>query len=152
VPVTSTGTAWGARLLGLCVLAGVLVVGAGLGLTGGAPTWTWIGLGVFGAAALAATVANFGDRVRVTEEGMSYENVLTSRWGWPRARTAAWEQVSEAVDLEGRTWFVEVEGQRRWVLDQLAGHEDLRLVFMERGVPIRVTQRPRLFGRQSPGA
>ena len=140
-------TGWGPRLLGLTVLLAVLAVAGSLAAGGGAPVWTWLLLGCFGLAALLATVANFGDRWIVDDEGLAYRNDWTARIGWPRSRRAAWSDVMEARDYEGRTWFVIVEGQKRWVIDQLRDHERLRVVFQQRGVSVSSIEKPRLWRR-----
>ena len=56
---------------------------------------------------------------------------------WHRARQLA----------GGKTWFLIVEDDKRWVLDRLADHERFRLVLEELGIPIAQVERPRLLGR-----
>ena len=144
---TSWQMSWGPRAMGLAVLVLAAVASIGLAVSGGAPTVTWIVLVALGVAAAVATLANFGDRYHVDEDGIRYENVITSRFGWRRARFAPWADISRAVELDSRTWFLHVEGQGRWVLDQLDGHEMLRLLLEARGISVKVTTRPSVFGR-----
>lgn len=142
-------TAWGPRLLGLAVLAAAGVGAMALAVSSkDVPTWTWIVLTVFGGAAAATTVSNFGDLYELDDDGIVYRNTLTRRLGWARHRRVAWSEVVQASEYEGRTWFLTTKTGERWVLDQLDGHERLRFVLRERGVPTRAVERPRLLGRR----
>ena len=134
---------WTARLLGVLVLllslAGVmLLVSEGGGVVG----WTVVGL--FGAASLAATVANFGDRYDTDDAGLSYRNTVTGALGFPRARRTAWVDIHSAVEQDAATLFLDVDGQGRWVLDQVDGHEQLRLILQDRGIQTTRRSRPSL--------
>jgi hypothetical protein len=149
-PVAETFvTGWGSRVLGLLVLGGSLGAAAWIGAEGGAPAWTWLALGLFAAASLAATVANFGDRWSVDERGLTYRNALTALVGLPRERHVGWDAVVRASEYEGRTWFLTVENGRRWVIDQLAEHDRLRLVLEQAGVSVSVLEKPKLFGHRA---
>jgi hypothetical protein len=152
VAVLTLRTAGGQRLWGAVVFVGCALGAVTLALTGGAPWLTWLALGIFGGAAGVASVANFGDRWSVDDEGLAYRNVLTGRLGWPRQRRAAWDDVLSATEHEGRTWFVEVEGQRRWVLDHVDAHDELQRLFEAHGVSVRQSRLPRPFRRRSSGS
>lgn len=134
---------WQARALGVTVLA--LVLG-GFWLIAGedASPWSWIILSLMGAAALLASIANFGEIVEADEAGISQRNVLLGRLGLGRAKKAAWTDVLHAVEQDGATFFLEVQDQPRWVLDQLDDHEHFRLILQDRGITISVRTRPRL--------
>jgi hypothetical protein len=148
VPLDETcRTAWGSRLLGLAVLLAALALGAWLLLDGGAPAWTWAALSGVGLIAGLASVANFGDRWTLDDGGITYRNVLTARLGLPRERRLAWEDVLRASEYEGRTWFLSVEGGRRWVLDHLAEHDRLGVAFQQLGIPVDTVEKPRLWRR-----
>lgn len=143
---TTFTPAWSARLLGALVLAGSVVAGLALAASGGAPAWTWILLALFGAAALVASIANFGDRWHFDDEGITHENVVLTRLGRP-PRHARWADVLSGSDHEGRTLFLVVDGQGRWVLDQLDGHAQARALIEAREVRISDVKRPRLWQR-----
>lgn len=138
-------TTWGQRAVGALVLGGVGAASAGLAVTGGAPGVTWAVLGVFGVASGVATVANFGDRFVFDDDGVAHENVVLRAVRAPRR--VAWSDVLEAVDHEGTTWFLGVRDGRRLILDRVEGHDRIRLLLEEKGVPISRRERPRLFGR-----
>ena len=140
-------TAWGSRLTGLVVLLGASAGALGLAITGGAPLWTWLVLAAFAIAAAVATVANFGDRFHFDDEGLAHENVVLTRLGFPGERRAAWKDVVSAVEHDKATWFVNVDGQGRWVLDKLDGHESVRGILAARNIPITSVERPRLLSR-----
>jgi hypothetical protein len=106
---------------------------------------TWVFLGVFTVVSAGATYSNFGDVFEPDEEGISYRNVIAARLGLPRSRRVAWRDIREAVEYDGKTWFLTVEAEKRWVLDQLDGHERLRLIFTDLQVPVRIKERPRLM-------
>lgn len=143
---------WSARLLGLAVL-GLAAAGIVLLAVEGGATLGWLVVGTVAALSAFATFANFGERVRVDEQGIEATNVLSERLGLARARRAAWADVLGAVDQEGDTWFVEVKDQRRWVLDRLDGHEELAQIFRDRGISVAARRMPRPwhFGRDRPG-
>ena len=140
-------TATGPRMLGLFVLVATLGLIGWLLSDGGAPVWTWAMLGIFLLISGLATVHNFGDRWHVTDEGLSYRNTLTGRLGWPRAKSVSWERVERASDYEGRTWFLTIQGEKRWVLDQLAEHDRLGLVLQQLGIPVSSIKKPRPLRR-----
>ena len=135
---------WGQRTVGLAVLL------ACAGLAGwmrfDLPWPTWVVLGVFFVAALVSSVSNFGERLHADELGLRWENVLLRR-----ERRASWSDVLSAVELDGKTIFLTVEGQRRWVLDAFDGAELLRKLLQEHGVSVELRTRPRLrdLGRGS---
>ena len=134
-------------MLALGVLA-VLALAAFAMAGQGAAAWSWFFLWAFMLAAVLASVANFGDRWVVDDEGITYRNVLLQRTPLARlapARHAAWRDVHSAQEQDGKTWFLEVEGQKRWILDHLDAHEHLRLVLQDRGVPVSSRTRARLF-------
>lgn len=141
------------RVLGLAVLV-LAAVGIVVLARSDASPWSWAIVCILGLAALVASVANFGDRFDVDDEGITHVNTLTERIGWPRARRVAWGDIRHATDQDGDTLFLEVEGERRWVLDQLDGHEHLRLILADRGIPTSRRTRPRLtsWGRGGPEA
>jgi len=104
---------------------------------------------VFGGAALLASIANFGDRWDLDDEGLHYANILTGRLGWPRPRRRG-VGAGGGGRRAGRHDVVPRDrGEGRWVLDQLDGHDLLRALLQERGYPsARVAPRllPRLGG------
>lgn len=134
---------WQARALGLGVLA---LAGGAAGLIAGedASPWSWVVVGITGAAALTATIANFGEVVRTSAEGITQVNELLARFGLGRRRSATWADVLRAVDQDGLTYFLEVRDQGRWVLDQLDQHEHLRLILEDRGITVERRKRPSL--------
>lgn len=140
---------WGQRALGLAVLLGVaaLIVATGFDL----PWPSWIVLGLFGFAALVSTISNFGERVHADAEGLRWENVLLARLGIRPSRRATWDEITSAVELDGKTFFLTVEGQDRWVLDALEGQDELRTLLQDHGIVIEQRTRPRLrdLGRGS---
>jgi hypothetical protein len=131
------------RVLGLAVL---VLSAVGLVVLAGndASPWSWLIVSTLGLAALVASLANFGDRFDVDDQGITHLNTLTARVGWPRVRRATWAEIRHAIDQDGDTIFLEVDGQRRWVLDQLDGQEHLRLILADRGIPMTNRTRPRL--------
>ncbi len=141
-PEATLRVGWGQRALGLFVLA--VVVAAIGGLRFDMPVVTWVILGLVGAAAGWSSLCNFGDRLHVREDGLKRENVLLGVAGWRRERTAAWAEIETVVDLDGRTLFLTVTGQPRWVLDSFEGMDELRAVLQQNGVPITQRRRPRL--------
>ena len=144
-------TAWGPRVLGLCVLLVSTAALVSLAAGDGAPTWTWILLSLLGLVSALITVANFGDRLEVTETGLTSRNVLLERLGMGRRRSASWSDVLEAKEYDGKTWFLTVEGQRRWVIDQLRDHERFRIRLDQEGVSVKVVEKPKAWRRDSPG-
>lgn len=148
------GTAMGTRVWGLVVLVCALAMGLWLLFEGGAPTLTWVILGIFVVISGWASIHNFGDRWHVTDEGLSYRNTLTALVGLPRERSVAWSEVTKAAEYEGRTWFLSIEGQKRWVLDHLADHDRLGLILRELDVPVSTIEKPKPFSRdgRDPGA
>ena len=143
---------WRSRIVGLVVLV-LALLGAVVLAREGAAALSWVLVGALGGAALVASVSNFGDRIDVGESGLVYTNDLTARVGFPRRREAAWSAVLGAVEQDHETFFLDVEGQRRWVLDQLDGHEELRIALGEHGIPLTTRTRPRLmsWGRSDKG-
>lgn len=133
---------WGPRLLGLLVLAGVAA--AIVALSPGLPVLTWIVLGVFGVTAAVATLSNFGERLHVDESGLRWENVILRAAGLRRERRASWADIHSVVELDGKTLFVTVEGQPRWVLDALEGVDVLRGLLGAHGIPVETRTKPRL--------
>jgi hypothetical protein len=131
----------GQRVLGLAVLVGSCA--AAIWLRDGAPLLTWLVLGTLILVAGLASVANFGDRWTLDAEGLSYENALTGHVGLPRSRRVAWASILSAVELEGRTWLLSVDGAKRLVLDHLDGHEIVRQALQGRGIGITPLQKPR---------
>ena len=134
---------WTARILGLVVLA-LCLAGTALMLAEGGGLLGWTLVAGFGTASLLASIANLGDRYDTDETGLSYRNVLTGALGWPRARRASWADIHSAVEQDGSTIFLDVGGQGRWVLDQLDGQEQLRLILTDRGIAPTQRSRPRL--------
>jgi hypothetical protein len=135
---------WGQRAVGLVVL--LACAGLAAWMRFDLPWPTWVVLGVFFAAALVSSLSNFGERLHADEEGLRWENVLLRR-----ERRAPWRDVLSAVELDGRTFFLTVEGQRRWVLDAFDGAELLSRLLQEHGVSVEQRTRPRLrdLGRGS---
>src|SRR6185369_13320129 len=88
-------------------------------LRDGAPLPTWLVLGTLLLVSGLASVANLGDRWTLDDEGLSYENALTGLVGMPRRRRVAWASILSAVELEGRTWLLSVDGGKKLVLDHL---------------------------------
>lgn len=109
-----------------------------------ASPWSWGILGLLGLASLLASIANFGDVIEVDDAGLSHDNTLLRRVGVVRCRRAEWKDVVRAVDQDGATFFIEVQDQRRWVLDQLDDHEHFRLILQDRGINVSTRTRPRL--------
>ena len=147
-----TGT--GTRVLGLVVLLSTLSLGIWIAATGGAPTWTWALLGCFFLVSALASIHNFGDQWHVDDEGLSYRNTITALVGWSRERHVPWSKVMKAANYEGKTWFLTIEDEKRWVLDHLAEHERLALVFQELGISVTEVEKPKPFRRDGsdPGA
>ena len=140
---------WSSRVLALAVLVALVLAAVAIVVAGqGAAAWSWFFLGAFLVAAVLASIANFGDRWTVDDAGITYRNVLLQRTPLARLapeRHAAWQDVHSAQEAEGKTWFLQVEGQKRWILDHLDAHEHLRLVLQDRGVPVSSRTRPRIF-------
>ena len=109
-----------------------------------ASPWSWGILGLLGVASLLASIANFGDVVEVDDTGLTHENTLLRPVGLSRGRRAEWKDVLHAVDQDGATFFIEVQDQRRWVVDQLDNHEHFRLILEDRGISVSTRTRPRL--------
>ena len=140
-----------ARALGLGVLLASLGLGLWIALTGGAPFWTWLLLGSFVAVSGLASLANFGDRWHVSDEGLTYRNEITALIGFPRERRLPWSRVLRAADYEGKTWFLTVEGDKRWVLDHLGEHDRLGLILQQLEIPVSSVEKPRPWRRGDPG-
>lgn len=135
---------WGQRVVGLAVL--VACVGLAAWMRFDLPWLTWLVLGIFFVASGVSSLSNFGERLHADEAGLRWENVLLRR-----ERRAAWPEVLSALELDGRTVFLTVEGQRRWVLDAFDGVALLRKLLQEHGVSVEQRTRPRLrdLGRGS---
>ena len=133
---------WGQRVLGLFVLG--VVIAAIVGLRFDMPWLTWLILGLVGAASTASTISNFGDRVHCGEAGIRRENIVLAALGWRRVNSVAWSEISTAVELDGKTLFLTIEGRPKWVLDSLDGIEDLRALLQHHGVSVTIRRRPRL--------
>ena len=135
---------WGQRIVGLAVFVACIALAAWMRFD--LPWPTWVVLGVFFVAAGVSSVSNFGERLHASDEGLRWENVLLRR-----ERRAAWAEVLSALELDRRTLFLTVEGQRRWVLDAFDGHDLLMKLLQERGVSVEQRMRPRLrdLGRGS---
>lgn len=140
-------TATGARVLGLGVLVATLGMGGWLAANGGAPSWTWLILGGFFLVSGLATLHNFGDEWHVGDEALTYRNRITARLGFPRERQVPWDKVLSAADYEGRTWFLTVEDEKRWVLDHLAEHDRLGLIFQQLDISVSSIEKPRPWRR-----
>jgi len=140
-------TAWDARVLGLGVLLATLSLGIWIAVDGGGPIWTWLILGAFGLLSGVATVHNFGDHWHVTDAGLTYRNTITAKLGFPRERHLPWSKVMRASDYEGKTWFLTVEGEKRWVLDHLAEHDRLGLIFQQLDISVSSIEKPRPWRR-----
>lgn len=139
-------TSWGQRVFGLVVLAVCVATAVALATTGGAPTLTWAFIAFFGLAAAWATAANFTESWHFDEDGVLHRRAVLDRIGRPAERRASWDDILRATEQNGRTWFLEVEGQGRWVLDHVDDHDILRTLFETQGVPVRRKDRPKLLG------
>jgi len=142
----------GQRVLGLAVLIGSCA--AAIWLRDGAPWLTWLILGTLIVVSGLASVANLGDRWVLDEAGVSHENALTGRVGLSRGRRVAWASILSAVELEGRTWILSVDGEKRLVLDHLDGHDLVRQELQGRGINTTAVSKPRFRdiarGRRDP--
>lgn len=136
---------WTSRLLGLAVLGLAVGAMAVLAVEGGSAV-SWTITSTLLVLSGLATVANFGDRVVADDEGLTSETLRLRTFGLARRR-ARWSEIARAVDQDGDTWFLEVEGQSRWVLDHLDRHEELGALLRERGVGVDARQAPRLWRR-----
>lgn len=144
----TSGTALGARVLGLVVLLSTVALASWIVIDGGAPIWTWLLLGGFFLVSALATIHNFGDRWHLDDEGLSYRNTITARIGFPRERHVPWSKVMRAANYEDQTWFLTIEGEKRWVLDHLADHERFGLIFQELDIPVTRVEKPKPFRRE----
>ena len=134
---------WQARALGVFVLA---LVAVGIVAIAGenASPWSWGVLVLVGTAAFTTSLANFGDVVETDEAGLARRNVLLGRIGLSRAQRASWAEVLNAIDQDGATFFLEVQDQRRWVLDQLDDHAGFSAILRQNGISVNVRTKPSL--------
>lgn len=134
----------GARALAVAGTAAAAILAAHL-LSDPGRAGTGRGLTACGALFLLSgllVVANFGDRVEVSEEGVRLRNLWRERLGVGRARFVRWEEVEDVRDLPAlrpagghpasRAFVIRTRSGRRVVFDSLDGIEEIAQEFRRR--------------------
>ena len=137
----------GMRALSLgCLLFFALLELAHLSMGGRFLSFGGLLLAVLWLLSLAATLLHLGDRYGIDDAGIRYDNPLLARLGVPLHRSVAFSDIVSLRAYHGLRFgmreehpsalFLEVAGERRFVIDSVEGFDELHRLIAGRVKPV----------------